>query len=130
MALVGATGSGKTTLVALIPRLYDVTEGAVLVDGADVRSVDLGSLRREIAMVSDDAFLFSATLRENIAYARPDASDEEVGDAARRAGLDEFVDELPDGLRDAGRRARPHALGRASASAWPSRARCWPSPAS
>jgi ABC-type multidrug transport system fused ATPase/permease subunit len=97
VALVGGTGSGKTTLVALIPRLYDVDEGAVLVDGADVRSVDIGSLRREIAMVSDDAFLFSATLRENIAYARPDASDEEVAEAARRAGLAEVVAELPDG---------------------------------
>ena len=97
VALVGATASGKTTLVALIPRLYDLTEGAVLVDGADVRSVDLDSLRRQVAMVSDDAFLFSATLRDNIAYARPDASDEEVIDAARRAGLAELVDELPDG---------------------------------
>jgi len=97
VALVGGTGSGKTTLVALIPRLYDVDEGAVLVDGADVRSVDIGSLRREIAMVSDDAFLFSATLRDNIAYARPDASDEEIAEAARRAGLAEVVDELPDG---------------------------------
>jgi len=97
VALVGATGSGKTTLLALIPRLYDVSEGAVLVDGADVRTVDLGSLRREIAMVSDDAFLFSATLRDNIAYARPDASDAEVIDAARRAGLAEVVDELPEG---------------------------------
>jgi ATP-binding cassette subfamily B protein len=97
VALVGATASGKTTLVALIPRLYDVTEGAVLVDGADVRSVDLDSLRRQVAMVSDDAFLFSATLRDNIAYARPEASDEEVVDAARRAGLAELVDELPDG---------------------------------
>ncbi len=97
VALVGGTGSGKTTLVALIPRLYDVDEGAVLVDGTDVRSVDIGSLRREIAMVSDDAFLFSATLRDNIAYARPEASDEEVAEATRRAGLTEVVDELPDG---------------------------------
>jgi ABC-type multidrug transport system fused ATPase/permease subunit len=97
VALVGGTGSGKTTLVALIPRLYDVDEGAVLVDGADVRSVDVGSLRREIAMVSDDAFLFSATLRDNIAYARPDASDEEVAEATRRAGLTDVLDELPDG---------------------------------
>jgi ABC-type multidrug transport system fused ATPase/permease subunit len=97
VALVGGTGSGKTTLVALIPRLYDVDEGAVLVDGADVRSVDIGSLRREIAMVSDDAFLFSATLRDNIAYARPDASDGEIAEATRRAGLTEVLDELPDG---------------------------------
>ena len=98
VALVGATGSGKTTLVALIPRLYDVTEGSVLVDGADVRTVDLPSLRREVAMVSDDAFLFSAPLRENIAYARPDASEHDVVEAARRAGLSELIEELPDGL--------------------------------
>jgi ABC-type multidrug transport system fused ATPase/permease subunit len=97
VALVGGTASGKTTLVSLISRLYDVSEGAVLVDGADVRSVDLDSLRRQVAIVSDDAFLFSATLRENIAYARPEATDEEVADAARRAGLAELVDELPDG---------------------------------
>jgi ABC-type multidrug transport system fused ATPase/permease subunit len=97
VAVVGATGAGKTTLVNLIPRLYDPTEGAVLVDGADLRSVDLTSLRREIALVSDDAFLFSATLRENIAYARPEASDAEVDDAARRAGLAEVVAELREG---------------------------------
>ena len=69
----------------LIPRLYDVDEGAVLVDGADVRDVDPASLRREVALVSDDAFLFSATLRENIAYARPEASDEEVARRPRGA---------------------------------------------
>jgi ABC-type multidrug transport system fused ATPase/permease subunit len=97
VALVGATGAGKTTLVNLIPRLYDPTAGQVLVDGADLREVDLASLRHEVALVSDDAFLFSASLRENIAYARPDASDAEVADAARRAGLAEVVAELPDG---------------------------------
>ncbi len=97
VALLGATGSGKTTLVNLIPRLYDVTAGAVLIDGADVRDVDVVSLRSEIALVSDDAFLFSATLGENIAYARPDASAEEIRDAARRAGLHEFVAGLEDG---------------------------------
>jgi ABC-type multidrug transport system fused ATPase/permease subunit len=97
VALVGATGSGKTSLVALVPRLYDVGEGAVLVDGADVRDVALESLRSEVAVVSDDAFLFSATLGENIAYARPDANDEEIEEAARRAGLGELVESLPDG---------------------------------
>jgi ABC-type multidrug transport system fused ATPase/permease subunit len=97
VALVGATGAGKTTLVNLIPRLYDPTAGQVLVDGADLREVDLASLRHEVALVSDDAFLFSASLRENVAYARPDASDAEVVDAARRAGLAEVVAELPDG---------------------------------
>jgi ABC-type multidrug transport system fused ATPase/permease subunit len=98
VALVGPTGSGKTTLVMLIPRLYDATRGAVLVDGVDVRSVDPASLRREVAVVSDDAFLFSATLRDNIAYARPDASGEEVVTAAERAGLGGLIDDLPDGL--------------------------------
>jgi ABC-type multidrug transport system fused ATPase/permease subunit len=98
VALVGPTGSGKTTLVMLIPRLYDADEGSVLVDGVNVRTVDPGSLRREVAVVSDDAFLFSASLGDNIAYARPDASDAEILAAARRAGLSELVDELPDGL--------------------------------
>jgi ATP-binding cassette subfamily B protein len=98
VALVGPTGSGKTTLVMLIPRLYDVTRGAVLVDGVDVRTVDPASLRREVAVVSDDAFLFSASLRDNIAYARPDAGDEEVVMAAARAGLGGLVNDLPDGL--------------------------------
>jgi ABC-type multidrug transport system fused ATPase/permease subunit len=98
VALVGPTGSGKTTLVMLIPRLYDVDEGAVLVDGADVRTVDPSSLRREVAVVSDDAFLFSASLGENIAYARPDADEAEILVAAERAGLAELIAELPDGL--------------------------------
>jgi ABC-type multidrug transport system fused ATPase/permease subunit len=98
VALVGPTGSGKTTLMMLIPRLYDVTRGAVLVDGVDVRDVDSASLRTEVAVVSDDAFLFSATLRDNIAYARPEASDEQVVAAAERAGLDGLIDDLPDGL--------------------------------
>jgi ABC-type multidrug transport system fused ATPase/permease subunit len=98
VAIVGPTGSGKTTLVMLIPRLYDVNEGAVLVDGVDVRDIDPASLRREVAVVSDDAFLFSASLGENIAYARPDASDQQVVDAAERAGLAELLEELPEGL--------------------------------
>jgi ABC-type multidrug transport system fused ATPase/permease subunit len=98
VALVGPTGSGKTTLVMLIPRLYDVDAGTVLVDGVDVRSVDPASLRREVAVVSDDAFLFSASLGENIAYARADASEEEILAAAERAGLGELLADLPDGL--------------------------------
>ena len=97
VALVGATGSGKTTLASLVPRLYDAVDGRVLIDGVDVRTVDPASLRREIALVSDDAFLFSASLRENIAYARPEATEQQVLDAARRAGLADFVEELPDG---------------------------------
>ena len=97
VAVVGGTGWGKTTLVTLISRLYDVREGAILVDGADVREVDLESLRSQVALVSDDAFLFSASLRENIAYARPGASDDEVVEAAQRAGLEGFAEHLPDG---------------------------------
>ena len=97
LALVGATGSGKTTLVQLIPRLYDPTSGAVLVDGADVRSVDPHELRAQIAVVNDDPFLFSATVHENIAYARAEATREEVVAAARRAQAHDFIAKLPDG---------------------------------
>jgi ATP-binding cassette subfamily B protein len=97
VALVGPTGSGKTTLAALIPRLYDPVSGVVTIDGADVREVDPESLRHQVALVSDDAFLFSASLRENIAYARPDVTDDEVQKAAAMAGLDEMVESLPDG---------------------------------
>jgi ABC-type multidrug transport system fused ATPase/permease subunit len=97
VALVGATGSGKTTLVQLLPRLYDVESGSVRIDGADVRDVDLRSLRGAISVVDDDPFLFSATVAENIAYGRPDASREEVERAAERAQAAGFIGELPDG---------------------------------
>ena len=97
VALVGATGSGKTTLVQLLGRLYDVTSGSVRIDGADVRSVDLRSLRREIAVVDDDPFLFSASVHDNIAYGRPSASREEVELAARRAQAAAFIEALPEG---------------------------------
>jgi ABC-type multidrug transport system fused ATPase/permease subunit len=97
VALIGHTGSGKTTLAALIPRFYDVQAGSVAVDGHDVRDVTLASLRREIGVISQDPFLFSATVRENIAFGRPDASDAEVEHAARLAQANEFVEALPDG---------------------------------
>ncbi len=97
VALVGPSGSGKTSLVGLIARLYDPDEGAVIVNGADVREVNVGSLRSEIAFVADDSFLFTAGVAENIAYARPEASLEEVEAAARRAQADGFVREFPDG---------------------------------
>jgi ABC-type multidrug transport system fused ATPase/permease subunit len=97
VALVGPSGAGKTSLVALVARLYDPDEGSVLVDGADVRDVDVGSLRSEIAFVADDSFLFTATVAENIAYARPDAGIEEIEAAARRAQADGFIRALPDG---------------------------------
>jgi ABC-type multidrug transport system fused ATPase/permease subunit len=96
VALVGATGSGKTTLTSLIPRLYDPQEGAVLVDGADVRDVELVSLRSKIALVTDDPFLFSASVHDNIAYARPGATREAVQVAARRAQAAGFIEELPE----------------------------------
>ena len=97
VALVGGTGSGKTTLVQLLARLYDVDAGAVLIDGADVRDVDLDALRGAICVVDDDPFLFSATVHENIAYGRPEATREEVERAAERAQAAGFIAELPDG---------------------------------
>jgi ABC-type multidrug transport system fused ATPase/permease subunit len=97
VALVGATGSGKSTLVQLLGRLYDVSEGAVLIDGADVRDVDVASLRGAIAVVDDDPFLFSASVAENIAYGRPDATREEIERAAERAQAAGFIAELPAG---------------------------------
>jgi ATP-binding cassette subfamily B protein len=97
VALVGPSGSGKTSLVALIARLYDPSSGSVLVDGADVREVDVSSLRSEIAFVADDSFLFTASVAENIAYAKPEATLEQVEAAARRAQADGFIRALPDG---------------------------------
>ena len=97
VALVGAMGSGKTALVSLLPRLYDATAGTVRIDGADVRSVEPASLRQAIAIGADDPFLFSATVHDNIAYARPDATRAEVEEAARAAQADDFISELPHG---------------------------------
>ena len=97
VALIGHTGSGKTTLASLVPRFYDVTEGRLTIDGADVRDVKLQSLRREIGIVSQDPFLFSATVRENISFGRPDATDEDIARAARLAQAHEFIERLPDG---------------------------------
>jgi ABC-type multidrug transport system fused ATPase/permease subunit len=97
IALIGHTGSGKTTLAALVPRFYDVTAGRITIDGLDVRDAQLVSLRREIGIVAQDPFLFSATVRENIGFGRPDATDEELHQAARLAQADEFVEQLPDG---------------------------------
>jgi ABC-type multidrug transport system fused ATPase/permease subunit len=97
VALVGAMGSGKSALVSLLPRLYDVDAGSVSIDGADVRSVTLESLRSAIAIVNDDPFLFSATVHENIAYAHPDASREDVERAATAAQAAGFITDLPDG---------------------------------
>ena len=97
VALVGPTGSGKTSLVALLARLYDPTAGTVSIDGADLREVDLVSLRSQIAFVADDSFLFSASVAENIAYANPEATQQQIELAARRAQADGFIQRLPDG---------------------------------
>ena len=97
VALVGPTASGKTSLVGLLARLYDPTEGRIVIDGADIKEVDLTSLRREIAFVADESFLFSDTVAANIAYARPDATQEQIEAAARRAQAHDFITQLPDG---------------------------------
>jgi ABC-type multidrug transport system fused ATPase/permease subunit len=97
IALIGHTGSGKTTLTSLVPRFYDVTAGSVQIDGTDVREIKLDSLRAAIGVISQDPFLFSASVRENIAFGKGDASDDEVEAAARLAQADEFVERLPEG---------------------------------
>ncbi len=97
LALVGPSGGGKTTLCNLIPRFYDLTEGRILVDGQDISTVTLESLRKSIGVVQQDVYLFSGTVAENIAYGKPDATEEEIMEAARLAGCDEFVRALKDG---------------------------------
>ena len=96
-ALVGPSGAGKTTITYLLPRLYDVTSGRVLIDGHDVRSITGESLNRAIGVVTQDPYLFHASIKDNIRYARPDATDSEIRAAARAAYIDEFVDGLPGG---------------------------------
>jgi ATP-binding cassette, subfamily B, bacterial len=98
VAFVGPSGAGKTSLCSLLPRFYDVTGGRITVDGVDIRDVTLASLRRQIGIVQQDVFLFGGTLRENVAYGKLDADDEEVREAVRRARLDDMVAALPDGL--------------------------------
>ncbi|MET7293479.1 ABC transporter ATP-binding protein [Streptomyces griseoloalbus] len=97
LAVVGSSGSGKSTVSLLLPRFYDVTHGAVLVGGHDVRELTQESLRAAIGLVPEDSFLFSDTVRNNIAYGRPDATDEQITAAARAAAADGFISELPDG---------------------------------
>ncbi len=97
IALVGPSGSGKTTICSLLPRFYDVTGGRITVDGKDVRSLTLKSLRSQIGMVQQDVYLFSGTIRDNIAYGRPGASQQEIEDAAKRANIHDFIISLPDG---------------------------------
>ncbi|MGW0823654.1 ABC transporter ATP-binding protein [Streptomyces sp. NPDC002845] len=97
LAVVGSSGSGKSTVSLLLPRFYDVTRGAVLIGGHDVRELTLDSLRAAIGLVPEDSFLFSDTVRRNIAYGRPDATQEQIETAARAAQADRFIAELPDG---------------------------------
>jgi len=99
LAIVGMSGAGKTTLVSLIPRFYDVTEGAIRIDGTDIRKLTVASLRSQIALVTQETFLFDDTLRNNIAYGNLECSDEEVLEAAKAAFIHDFILELPDGYR-------------------------------
>ena len=105
IALVGSSGAGKTTLCSLIPRFYDVTEGRILIDGMDIRDVTLKSLRNRIGMVQQDVYLFAGTILENIRYGKPDATEEEVIEAAKNANAHEFIMSFPDGYQtDIGQR--------------------------
>lgn len=97
IALVGPSGGGKTTICSLLPRFYDVTQGKILVDGQDVRSLRLESLRKAIGIVQQDVYLFTGTVKENISYGRPGASDEEIIEAAKKANIHEFIESLPEG---------------------------------
>ena len=97
IALVGPSGSGKTTICSLLPRFYDVTGGRVTIDGKDVRTLTLKSLRSQIGMVQQDVYLFSGTIRENIAYGKPGATMDEIVEAAKRANIHDFIEELTDG---------------------------------
>ncbi len=97
IALVGPSGGGKTTLCSLIPRFYDTTAGRITIDGTDIKSVTLKSLRENIGTVAQDVYLFSGSIKENIAYGKPEATDDEIIAAAKLSGADEFINELPDG---------------------------------
>lgn len=97
IALVGPSGSGKTTICNLLPRFYDITGGRITIDGQDVRTLTLKSLRSQIGIVQQDVYLFCGTVKENIAYGKPEATMEEIIEAAKKANIHEFIQELPDG---------------------------------
>jgi ATP-binding cassette, subfamily B, bacterial len=98
IALVGPTGAGKSTIAKLVTRFYDPTKGRVTIDGHDLRSVTIDSLRRQLGVVPQEPFLFAGTMRDNIAFARPEASDADVMEAVHRVGLTELIDRLPEGV--------------------------------
>jgi ATP-binding cassette subfamily B protein len=97
IAILGATGSGKSSLIYLIPRFYDIQSGSIRIDGTDIREFKLASLRKQVGVVLQDVFLFSGTIRENIAFGKPDASNEEIVQAAKSARIHEFIESLPCG---------------------------------
>ena len=97
IALIGASGSGKTTLSNLIPRFFEVESGEILIDGVNIKNIKLKSLREHIGIVQQDVYMFSGTIRENIAYGKPSATDEEIKQAAKASGADEFIESLPNG---------------------------------
>lgn len=94
IALVGPSGSGKTTICSLLPRFYDVTDGRITIDGHDVRGLTLKSLRSQIGIVQQDVYLFCGTIRENISYGKPDATADEIIEAAKKANIHDFIEEL------------------------------------
>jgi ATP-binding cassette subfamily B protein len=98
VAFVGPSGAGKTTLLSLIPRFYDPAKGRIMIDGQDIRDLTRVSLRRQIGIVQQDVFLFGGTMRENVAYGRLDATEEEIVEAARRARLGDLIETLPEGI--------------------------------
>jgi len=106
VGLAGGTGAGKSTLLSLVPRFYDPTSGSITLDGRDIRQITKKSLRAQVAIVLQDTLLFSTTVRENIAYGRPDATEEEIIEAAGRAQADEFIRQMPQGYDSAGQRQR------------------------
>jgi len=97
IALVGTSGVGKTTLLSLMPRFYEATEGTIKIEGVDIRNIELATLRRNIGVIQQDVYLFAGTIIDNIRYGKPNATDEEIIEASKKAGAHDFISELPDG---------------------------------
>ena len=119
VALVGRTGAGKSTIMKLAARFYDPTAGRVLVDGHDLRDLDPAAYRRQLGYVPQESFLFTGSVRDNVAYGRPDATDDEINRVCREVGLSDWLDTLPDGYRHRHRRTRPLTIGGAAAAGLP-----------